>query len=159
MKSWVVAIALAVLGCQTGTSTTTTEQAVTDDCYGTGNFCGASRPPITPWVAGDPYPQGTQGTVVVLMRRSSSVWHVFGADPTIGQIVWGRSMKPAAVGPFMALVGNANQAYGGVRPPVNPVCPPECGDPLPGYVMAAALRIAPISAEAQGDVDACNLGK
>jgi hypothetical protein len=172
MKRWLAATALAVAGCQAAsTATTGQELAANDlaedpaaqdlaaqdlaaqDCYGVANFCGATFPPASSWLPGDPFPQGTANTVV-LFWRGSAVWQVYGADPVLGKVLWRRTMKPAAVGAFMNLVGSMTNAYGGVRPPPPGVCPPTCIDE-PALVLASALRHLPIQGQAEIDAAAC----
>jgi hypothetical protein len=168
MKRWAVIIALMTMGCQASPETETetdTETGGENDIAAdteiveqalTPPICDGTVPPFQSWIAGDLFPQSTQGTVVVLLRASSSVWHVFGADPTIGQVIWARAIKPSSIGAFLTLVGNSARAYGGVRGPVNPMCPPECGLPLLGpYLLAAADRIRSVHLEAQLAAEAC----
>jgi hypothetical protein len=153
MKRWLVAAALAVAGCQpTGTATTSQELAA-QDCYGVANFCGATFPPSSSWLPGDPFPQSTPNTVVLFWRQQA-VWQVYGADPVLGKVVWRRSMKPAAVGAFMNLVGSMDLFYGGVRPPPPGICPPVCIDE-PALVLATSLRTLPIQQQAEDDAAAC----
>lgn len=156
MKRWLVAAALAVAGCQTATSVTATQEIEAQDCYGAGNFCGAKMPPATAWLPGDPFPQSTPTTVVMLMRESSAVWQVFGADPVLAKIHWRLTLKPSAVGPFMVLITNLNRAYGGVRPPPVGICPPICIEPSE-LVLAASLRISNVQQQAEDDAAACPL--
>jgi hypothetical protein len=168
MKNWAITIALgpalglalgAAAGCQNPAPSSTVEQAQTaaaDDCYGVANYCQATKPALSSWTTGEPFPQSTPTTVVVVIRRSAgAVWEAYGADPVIGAVLWGRSMKPTALPAFLNLADGGAHAYGGVRPPVGGVCPPECGEPLPGYLLEAARRIAPIQAQAQAAEDAC----
>jgi hypothetical protein len=159
MKHWVVVLALgATPACQTGeppTSVTQSQQAVGEDCFGVANFCQVSKTALSPWKTGDPFPQSSPSTVLVMMRVAGSLWQAYGADPSQAKLMWGRTMKSADVGAFQELASALKMPYGGVRPPPPPPCPPDCGDPLPGYVVAAALRIAGLEAAAQADRAAC----
>src|ERR1043166_4054761 len=141
MKNWLLTSALSAalgsaLGCQTPSPSVTDQpQALVEDCGGGANFCTAPKVAVTPWSPGDPFPQSAPTTVVVTMRVSPSLWTVFGADPAFGKVLWGRSMKPASLGTFLTTADSMALKYGGVRPPVNNTCPPECGEPLIGYLL------------------------
>jgi hypothetical protein len=156
MKRWLVAVALAVAGCQTATTATTSEELAAQDCHGVANFCDAKLPPASNWLPGDPFPQSTPDTVVLFLRESSATWQVFGADPLLGKVMWRRTLKTSAVGSFMNLVGAGTHAYGGVRPPPVGTCPPICIDPG-ALITAAALRMHSIQALAEADAAACPL--
>jgi hypothetical protein len=167
MKKWLVATVLAVAGCQTTATTSAThsedpvldpaiddvaQELASQDCYGEANFCSARMPSPMPWLAGDPFPQSTPTTVVLLMRESPALWQVFGADPVAGKIHWRLSIKSSSMSSFMVSLGSTVQPYGGVRPP--PVsCPPICIDP--GTVLATALRTLSVQQQAQADQAAC----
>lgn len=153
MKRWLVTAVLGAVGCQSGSSATATQEVAAEDCYGVANFCGATAPAPSPWLPGDPLPQSTPNTVVMLMTKSSSVWQAFGADPVLGQVVWTRTVKSSAIGAFMVTITSANRPYGGVRPPPIDKCPPNCI--IPGLVLAAALRVSQVQASAEADINAC----
>lgn len=154
MKTWLVVAALAVVGCQTATSTTSQEIS-SQDCYGVANFCDATLPPAASWIPGQPIPQSTPTTVVMLMPGST--WQVFGADPAAGKIHWRLVLKQSSVGAFMLLLtADGDRAYGGVRPPPPATCPPICIHPGP-EILAAALRIQNVQQQAEEDAAACPL--
>jgi hypothetical protein len=157
MKNWAIVVALAAAGCQAPAPPSTVEQtqAVIDDCYGVANYCQASKPGLSSWSTGDPFPQSTPTTVVVVVRKSSAVWQAYGADPQLGKVLWARSMKPASLAAFLNLADQGALTYGGVRPPVGGNCPPECGEPTGSFLLEAAKRIAPIDEQARAAAAAC----
>lgn len=131
-------------------------QAATQDCVGGANFCGAPKVTISSWTTSDPFPQSAPNTVVVVVR-TGSLFQAYGADPVAGRVQWGVEMKTAVLGVFLGLADGKALKYGGVRPPPTGTCPPECGQPLVGYLLEAALRIAPISDQALAAENACHL--
>ncbi len=155
MKRWLVVTVLGVAaGCQAGAPATATQEIAVDDCYGEANFCNATMPPTKDWLAGEPLPQSTVSTVVVLRRESAAVWRAYGADPVLAQVLWQRTVKSASVSALMAAIANSNRAQITVRPPPAANCPPICID-NPGFILAYAKRTLPIQAQAEADVGAC----
>jgi len=158
MKNRAIVLALAAAAaCQAPAPPSTVEQtqAVIDDCYGVANFCQASKPGLSSWTTGDAFPQSTPSTVVVLVRKSAAVWEAYGADSTLGKVMWSRSMKPGSLAAFLNLADQGALKYGGVRPPVGGACPPECGEPTGSFLLEAAKRIAPIDEQARAAAAAC----
>jgi hypothetical protein len=152
MKKWVAALAISA-GCQGSPASVTSQEVSADECHGVANFCGAKMPPSSSWIEGDPLPPLTPATVVLIHRASSSVWEAYGADPELGEVRWYVRMKPGAIDRFLDLVASSNHAFGGVRPPGSPRCPPICVDP--GYLLSAALRMVKIDEQAAADAAAC----
>ena len=148
LTRFAVALALALTGCQTDSSetTTTTEHAIG------GDFCAAKFPPLTTWNGKSP-PQIEHGQFVLLKSQQYTGWWLLSlVDTSVAKIpyaVWVHDTQLNQMASYLIRAGLIGPGGG----PPNPPC--EIGDACSKLVVALAQRAELAPWEAYSDAKSC----
>jgi hypothetical protein len=143
----VLGFAMMAAACQASTTTSVIEQPLEE-------ICNVQAPPPTQWEGVLP-PTTDTTTIVILRDENNEEWTAYAADPEQLKIHWVVQLDSKSIESFVVTLPHSGRnSSHGRKPPMS--CPPRCGHELEAaYAMAVALRLLPIWAEAEADIDVC----
>jgi hypothetical protein len=145
MRRWMLAVLVAVAGCQTTTESQTTQAL--------GDPCGAQMPATPVWDGSAP-PNAGAGQLYIVFTPENGYSLAALVDYQSAQVPYARYVPDGKRNGFINFTqsGYAQIVTGGNPPP-----PPDVIDPshLAAYLVASAQRYADVPIQAAGDVAYC----